>query len=341
MFKELRLSLIPGIIFCLCIAIPAWIIGQKIPIVGSAIIAIVIGIILATLCPDFVSKSKFSFPEGLKFTSKKLLQLSIILLGFEMNFFNVIKVGGQSLSIMIFTILFTLVVAFVLGKAFNLPGNTSILIGVGTSICGGSAIAATAPVIKAGDDDVARAISTIFLFNIIAVFIFPALGNLIGLSDQSFGIWAGTAINDTSSVVAASSSWSIAAGNNTALQLATIVKLTRTLMIIPITLILAIYLSRKQKLQGTGGYSVFKIFPWFVLLFVLAAIVNTIFSLPVELTATLAKIGKFMIVMAMASIGLSTNIKSLFSKGYKPILLGFFCWVGLAVVSLLLINFIF
>lgn len=211
----------------------------------------------------------------------------------------------------------------------KLDGNTKTLIGVGSCICGGSAIAATAPVINASDEEVAHSISTIFLFNVIAAFLFPFLGHVFHMSDQSFGLWAGTAVNDTSSVVAAGYSFSNAAGN-----LAVIVKLTRTLMIVPITLILAVYTSKKSASGKKGNYNFVKIFPWFVLGFVAASVVNTFFKLPSGMGSFLSQAGKFMIVMAMASIGLNTNIVKLIKNGARPILLGFICWVVLSLTSL-------
>jgi uncharacterized integral membrane protein (TIGR00698 family) len=243
---------------------------------------------------------------------------------------------------MLFTLTAAFLTAFLMGRLLGISGNTTTLIGVGTSICGGSAIAATAPVIKARDEDVSQAISTIFLFNIIAVFIFPPLGHLMGMNDMSFGMWAGTAINDTSSVVAAGTAWSNSAGNDTALQFATIVKLTRTLMIVPITLFLALLGVRKNGKEKSGGYSFVKIFPWFVVFFIVAAVVNTFILHPAGLgwlSSNLTKAGKFMIVMAMSAIGLSTNIKKLLSNGIKPIVLGLCCWFAVAVVSLLVQNF--
>ncbi|MFQ8602344.1 MAG: YeiH family protein [Anaerovoracaceae bacterium] len=335
-----------GILICFILAIPAWLLGTEFPIIGGPVFGILIGMLLAFF------KRPAILDKGIKFTSKYILQYSIILLGFEMNLFNVIKVGGQSLLVMIFTLTSSFITAYFLGKAMKIDGNTTTLIGVGTSICGGSAIAATAPVIKAEDEDVAQAISTIFLFNIIAVFIFPPLGHLIGLSDTGFGMWAGTAINDTSSVVAAGASWSSAAGNNTALAFATIVKLTRTLMIVPITLTLAVYTARKisrqkaaashsgEPAETENNFSFAKVFPWFVLGFVLTAILNTFLPIPVSVSETLVKIGKFMIVMAMTAIGLNTNLKKLLTNGLKPILLGLCCWFVVAVVSLIVQHFI-
>jgi len=248
----------PGILICFVIAMPAWFFGTKVPEIGGPTIAIFAGIVIATIFPRFTN-SRENIEKGVKFTSKRLLQYSIILLGFSVSFQKILHVGGQSLVVMIFTLSAAFLVAFVVGKSLKLPNNTTTLIGVGTSICGGSAIAATAPIIKAKDGEVARAISTIFLFNIIAVFIFPALGHMIGLSDTGFGMWAGTAINDTSSVVAAGTSWSAVAGNNDALNFATIVKLTRTLMIVPITLVLALYMARKSKQSGSGDFKFRKI----------------------------------------------------------------------------------
>lgn len=331
------LNLLPGILICFLIALPSWFLGKRFPVIGGPVIAILVGIIVASAFPKLLNHAFFSnikFSDGIKYTSKKLLQFSIVLLGFEMNLFNVLQVGVQSLYVMLFTFIAVFATAFLMGKALKLPGDTVTLISVGTSICGGSAIAAAAPVIRAKDEDVAHSISTIFLFNIIAVFIFPTVGNLMAMSDTSFGMWAGTAINDTSSVVAAGTAWSNAVGNNTALQYATIVKLTRTLMIVPITLFLAIYISCKQKQEGTGAFRLMNVFPWFVIFFVMAAIINTFAGIPISVSNNLVVIGKFIIVMAMAAIGLNTNLKSLLSNGFKPILLGLCCWFIIAVVSL-------
>lgn len=319
---------IPGILLAGIIAVPAWLLGRAFPIVGSPILGILFGMILAFWHRPAVCD------EGVKYTSKKLLQYSIILLGFEMNLFNVYKVGSQTLTLMMFTLTATFVTAFVAGKLLKVNGKTSTLIGVGTAICGGSAIAAAAPVIDASDEEVAHSISTIFLFNVIAAFLFPFLGHVFGMSDTSFGLWAGTAVNDTSSVVAAGYTFSNAAGN-----LAVIVKLTRTLMIVPVTLALAVYTSRKSmqcdsKDKVNCSYNIAKIFPWFVLGFVAASIINTFVPMPHGMNSFLAQTGKFVIVMAMASIGLNTNVVELVKSGAKPILLGLICWFVLSLTSL-------
>ena len=236
---------------------------------------------------------------------------------------------------MVFTLASTFLAAFLFGKLLKIDSNTNVLIGVGTAICGGSAIAATAPVIRAKDEEVARAISTIFLFNVIAAFLFPVLGHTLQMSDAQFGLWAGTAVNDTSSVVAAGYTFSNAAGD-----LAVIVKLTRTLMIIPVTLALAFYTSKKQAGQGSS-YQLSKIFPWFVLGFVAASVMNTFLPLPPQVSTALTSAGKFMIVMAMAAIGLNTNLVRLVKSGWKPIILGFGCWAVLSVASLAVQYYLF
>lgn len=334
-------QIIPGILLCFFLAIPAYLIGSLFPIIGGPVLGILLGMLSALIFPGILSKKRpqLSFSKGIGYTSKNLLQHSIILLGFEMNLFNVIEVGSQSLFIMLFTLSAAFITAFLVGKAMRLDSKMTTLIGVGTSICGGSAIAATAPVIRAKDADVAQGMSTIFLFNILAVFIFPALGYFLGMSDLGFGIWAGTAINDTSSVVAAATSWSSVAENNTSLALATIVKLTRTLMIVPISLVLALYttyIKRNGKENVTNGSFHFsKVFPWFVIGFVLAAILNTFAGIPAYFSHLLVTIGKFMIIMAMVAIGLNTNLKKLLTSGWKPIFLGLCCWFSVASVSLL------
>lgn len=315
---------LPGILLAAGIAVPAWLLGKAFPIIGSPVLGILFGMILAFW------KRPAAFDDGVKYTSKKLLQYSIILLGFDMNLYNVFKVGSQTLILMCFTLTVTFLTAFIVGKLLKVEGKIATLIGVGTCICGGSAIAATASVIDADDEEVAHSISTIFLFNVIAAFLFPFLGHVMGMSDHSFGLWAGTAVNDTSSVVAAGYTFSNAAGN-----LAVIVKLTRTLAIVPVTLVLALYTSKKAAGCKSGkSYNIIKIFPWFVLGFVAACVINTFVSMPQGVGSFLSQVGKFVIVMAMVSIGLNTNLVKLVKSGGKPILLGFICWVVLSLTSL-------
>lgn len=336
-----------GILLCLAIAVPAWLIVMLFPaleVIGAPVIAIIAGMILS-----LIIKKKNAFSDGIAFTSKKVLQYAVILLGFGLNLATVGQVGLTSLPIIISTIATSLIVSFAMYKLLKIPSKTATLIGVGSSICGGSAIAATAPVIDADDEEIAQSISVIFLFNIIAALIFPTLGGILGMSNEGFALFAGTAVNDTSSVTAAASTWdSMHNTGSMVLDAATIVKLTRTLAIIPITLVLAVVRIRKEKNAGTGSttkVSFKKIFPMFILYFVLASVITTIVTSVLtgqaldvanNIFGFLKQLSKFFIVMAMAAIGLNTNIVKLVKTGGKPILLGFICWIAITGVSILM-----
>lgn len=330
-----------GILLCLCIAIPSWFLGNTFPVIGGAVIAILVGMVIA-----IPIKNMEPFKKGVSFTSKKILQLAVIFLGFGLDLGVILKTGKQSLPIIICTISTSLIIAFLLQKILKIPANTATLIGVGSSICGGSAIAATAPVVDADDDEVAQAISVIFFFNVLAALLFPTLGGLLGFdttSGDAFGIFAGTAVNDTSSVTAAASTWDTLYGLGSAtLDKAVTVKLTRTLAIIPITLVLALVKAKNAKREGLEGenrFSFKRAFPMFILYFVLASVVTTVavhFGVPVTVFAPLKTLSKFLIVLAMAAIGLNTDVVKLVKTGGKPLALGFCCWAGIAGVSLML-----
>ena len=325
----------PGLLLCLALAAPCWMLGKAFPIVGGPVFAILAGMVVTMFY-----RSKARTQAGIAYTSKKILQYAVILLGFGLNLSEIAKVGAVSLPIIVSTISTSLIVSFVLYKLLNMPANISTLIGVGSSICGGSAIAATAPVIRAGDEEIAQSISVIFLFNILAALIFPTLGGVLGLSNEGFGLFAGTAVNDTSSVTAAASAWDgMHPGANT-LDQATIVKLTRTLAIIPITLVLAVW--RTAKVKRTGGtqessFSLKKVFPFFILFFVLASVITTAAAsagVPVSAFQPFKELSKFFIIMAMGAIGLNTDLVKLIRTGGKPIFMGLCCWLAIAAVSL-------
>lgn len=328
----------PGILLCLAIAIPSWFIGTAFPIIGGAVIAILAGMVLT-----LIIKNKGVLDAGIKFTSKKVLQWAVILLGFGMDLNVVLETGKQSLPIIICTIGISLIMAFLINKFIKMPSKVATLIGVGSSICGGSAIAATAPVIDADEEEVAQSISVIFLFNVLAALLFPSFGQLIGFdttSGEAFGIFAGTAVNDMSSVTATASTWDGMFNLGTAtLDKAVTVKMTRTLAIIPITLVLAFARAKKQKSNNAGKINIKKIFPFFILFFIGASIITTIAvscGVSADLFDPLKTLSKFLIVMAMAAIGMNTNIVKLVKSGAKPIFLGFCCWVSITGVSLLL-----
>ena len=183
----------PGVLLCFMIAFPCWLLGKVFPLVGGPVFAILAGMLIT-----LVYRSKENTQSGIAYTSKKVLQYAVILLGFGLNLSEIAKVGAASLPIILSTISTSLLVSFLLYKLMKMPANISTLIGVGSSICGGSAIAATAPVIGADDEEIAQSISVIFLFNIIAALIFPTLGVALGLSKEGFGLFAGTFVNDTS-----------------------------------------------------------------------------------------------------------------------------------------------
>ncbi|WP_321972419.1 YeiH family protein [Paratractidigestivibacter sp.] len=323
-----------GMALCLAIAAIAWACGTQVEVVGGPVFGILFGMLLAVALRG---RDTATLQPGVKFTSKYVLQAAVVFLGFGLNLSQVAKVGVTSLPIIASTIATSLIVAFVMCRVLKVPGKIATLIGVGSSICGGSAIAATAPVIHANDEDVAQAISVIFLFNVVAALIFPTLGGMLGLTNEGFGLFAGTAVNDTSSVTAAAAAWDgMHPGANT-LDAATIVKLTRTLAIIPITLVLAVWQMRADRRAGGEGGNTFSLrraFPAFVGLFVLASVATTVFALPAAVTAPLKTLSKFLIVMAMSAIGLNTDIVKLVRSGGKPIALGACCWVAIALVSL-------
>ena len=329
-----------GILACFGIAVPAWLLGKAFPIIGGPVLSILFGMLIALFWSD-----KGKAASGIKWTSKIILQTAVVLLGFGLNLGVIFETGKQSLPIIVCTIGISLLLAWALHKALRVPSDTAILVGVGSSICGGSAIAATAPVIGADDNEVAQSISVIFFFNVLAAIFFPMLGSAIGFdtsAGDAFGIFAGTAINDTSSVTAAASTWDSMwnLGSET-LNKAVTVKLTRTLAIIPITLGLSAIRAKQaaKDNQKTNGFSLKRAFPMFILYFVIAAIITTIcihMGVSADVFAPLKELSKFLIIMAMAAIGLNSNVIELIKTGGKPIILGASCWAGITVVSLIM-----
>lgn len=326
-----------GILLCFFISIPCLFLGLKFPIVGGPIFGILTGMIISLFIKD-----KTPFADGIAFVSKKVLQYAVILLGFGLNLSVILETGKQSLPIILSTITTALLIAYLLHKTMKIPGKISTLVGVGSSICGGSAIAATAPVIDADDEEVAQSISVIFFYNMLAAMIFPSIGAILGFSvtdGDAFGIFAGTAVNDTSSVTAAASTWdSLYHLGSATLDKAVTVKLTKTLAIIPITLILAYFRNKKNRTDAKES-SIKGIFPFFILYFVLASVITTV-SISIGISPSvflpLKKLSKFFIVMAMCAIGLNTNIIKLVKTGGKPLVMGFCCWVGITGMSILM-----
>ena len=324
---------LPGLSIAILISLLAWFLGNLFPIIGGPVLGLFIGLLLGIILRD-----SQKLKAGMQFTSKKVLQYAVILLGFGLNLSQVFQVGLTSLPIILATIATALVTAYFIQKLFKLDSEIATLVGVGSSICGGSAIAATAPVIKAKDESIATAISVIFFFNILAALLFPHLGSWLGLSNQGFAIFAGTAVNDTSSVTATASSWDSLHGTSI-LEQATIVKLTRTLAlaIIPITLGLSVWQSRKDNTKE--AFSLTKAVPNFILWFLLASLITTV-SMSLGVTpavfSPLTDLSKFMILMAMAAIGFQTNLNQLITKGSSALLVGGVCWLLISLASLLM-----
>ena len=341
-------NILPGFLFCLAIAIPSCFLGHIFPVVGGPVIAILIGMIITV----FYKKRELT-KSGITFTSKKILHWAVIFLGFGLDLGVIIETGKQSLPIILSTIATSLIVAFLLHKILGTNAKIATMIGVGSSICGGSAVAATAPVIGAEDEEIAQAISIIFFFNVVAALIFPMLGNTLHFdttAGDAFGIFSGTAVNDTSSVTATASTWDAMHNLGTqTLDKAVTVKLTRTLAIIPITLVLAFLQTKKneKKLENQEAMgseerkkvSILKLFPMFILYFILASVITTIatsLGASPEVFEPMKFISKFLIILAMAAIGLSTDIVKLIKTGVKPLFMGFCCWVSITAVSLLM-----
>ena len=330
-------KILPGLLLSLAIGFVACWIENLLPIhlIGGAVIAMFLGMLIN----HFATPDKTLAP-GLKFTSKKVLKFAIILLGLSLNITTILHVGRMSLTVMIFTLLTCFGGGYFIGRALGLNWKLSNLISAGTGICGGSAIAAIAPTIDADDNDIAYAMSATFLFDMAMIVLFPIMGRALGMSDQAFGIWAGTAVNDTSSVVATGYAFSEAAGD-----FATMVKLTRTLAIIPTVVSFAfinLHLKRKEAMTNHTGsedlkanFSISKIFPWFILGFLAMAIVASVFPVPAALVAGTKRLSKFLMVCALAAIGLNTSFSSMKKAGIRPMIHGFIISALVVVVALL------
>ncbi|NLC49683.1 MAG: putative sulfate exporter family transporter [Bacteroidales bacterium] len=258
--------------------------------------------------------------------SKYLLQFAVVGLGFGMNLFESLQSGKEGMLFTIVSVVGVIALGYWLGRRMLIDNKTAYLISSGTAICGGSAIAAVAPILKATPNQMSVSLGTIFILNAIALFIFPPIGRLLELTQEQFGLWAAIAIHDTSSVVGAG-----AAFGQKALEVATMVKLTRALWIIPVSIATTFFFKQKD--------SKVKI-PWFILFFILAMVANTILSLPENLTSFIVMLSKKGMTITLFLIGSGLSLKVLKSVGVKPLVLGVTLWVVIGVVSLLSILFI-
>lgn len=325
---------LPGCALALVIAVIAKLLERLenaagLQLIGASVIALFIGMLVNRFYPPNAATK-----PGIRLTSKKILKFAIILLGASLNIRTVLTVGRFSLTVMVFTLATCFGLGVLIGKALGLNWKTSSLINAGTGICGGSAIAAIAPVIDATDLDIAYGMSATFLFDMVMILAFPLLGRWLGLSDAAFGLWAGTAVNDTSSVVAAGYAFSEGAGD-----FATMVKLTRTLAIIP-TVVVFSFVSmhlKKKEAAASGGAVQIKwksVFPWFILGFLAMAVLSSVGVIPAAAAAALKRISKFLMVTALAAVGLNTSFAEMKKSGAAPMVHGFLISALVVLVAL-------
>ena len=307
-----------GVVICFAVAGVSVFLEELIPggLLGASIIALFMGTIINSFFHPAWMK------PALKFTSKRILKAAIVLLGASLSVSTIMSVGKMTFLVMIFTFAMCFGGGYFIRKLFGLNWKLSNLISAGTGICGGSAVAAIAPVIDADDKDIAFAMSSTFLFDMVMIALYPLMGQALGMSDIAYGIWAGTSVNDTASVVASGYAFSEAAGD-----FATMVKLTRTIAIIPTVLVFAWIGTRiKQKeLKASGEgkkVNLIKIVPWFICGFLMLAIINSVGLIPTNVSRIMKGTSKFLMVTALAAIGLNTSLLDFKKAGLRPMFYG-------------------
>lgn len=284
--------------------------------VVSAPVALLAGLVFAFTC-------KNPCPKFNKKTSKYLLQVAVVCLGFGMNLQESLRSGADGMLFTVVSVISVMCLGVILGYSLHINRKTAYLISSGTAICGGSAIAAVGPVLKANENEMAVSLGVIFILNAVALFVFPPLGHMFDMSQAQFGTWAAIAIHDTSSVVGAGEVY-----GEQALQMATLIKLTRALWIIPLALV-TMFVFR----DGSGRISI----PWFIFIFILAMVANTYLPLPQWFTAAMEWIARRGMVVTLFLIGASLSLSTVRQVGVKPLLLAVALWVVIGVSSLLVV----
>lgn len=312
----------PGLLVTIAVAVGATAVGAAVPLVGAPVAGIVLGVLLSRMVGPRLL-------PGVRFASRRVLQVAVAVLGAQVSLTEVVHVGADSLPVMLTTLAACLAGAFFAGRWLGIPINVRTLVGVGTGICGASAIAAVTPVIAAAGVDVAVAVSTIFVFNVVAVLVFPLLGHALGLSQHAFGVFAGTAVNDMSSVVAASRTYGTAAQDD-----AVVVKLVRMLLIVPICIGLAVVAARRGQGQATRRVQAHRLVPWFLVAFLVLAVANTAGAVPGSAHHAVAQVSLFLVTVALSGLGLGTDVAALRRVGPRPLVLGAMLWALVSLTSL-------
>lgn len=321
--RPLDRGTVNGVVLVLATVAVAEPLGSLLPMIGAPAIALLIGMaVRLRYTPDSSARIV------IRFASSTVLKGAVVVLGATFGLGQVAHIGGSSLPLMLGTLVIALAAAWLVGRALKVDSNLQTLIGVGTAICGASAIGAVSGVIGAVESEIAYAISTIFVFNVVAVVLYPAFGHLLSLSQHSFGLWAGTAINDTSSVVAAAYTYGHTAGD-----VAVVTKLARTTMIIPIVIGLAAAHARRSHSERLP---VWRLVPPFLIWFLVASTLNTAGLIDTRLASGLAHTATVLITVALAAIGLSTRFSELRRTGFRPLVLGAVLWAVVGVSGLLL-----
>lgn len=324
-----------GILLIAVLAGMAWYAGLLAPLIGAPVFALLAGFAIR----NTLGVPAFAKPAA-EFTLRRLLRVAIVLFGATLSFSQVLSIGAGSFAVIAVTIALGLGLVYAFGRWLGAPAGLVGLIGVGTAICGATAILTIGPIMRSREDEIAFAVTTIFLFNMLAVLVYPALGHLLAMPDAVYGVWVGAAVHDTSSVLAASLAFSEPAG-----RVATVVKLLRTLALVPLALAfgLAHSLTRPAGAvaagAGEGGrINLARIFPWFVLWFAVAALLNTAGLISADAGRVASLVGKFLVVMVMAGVGLSADVRRMIQIGPQPLVIGLAASVMIAVVSLSLIR---
>ena len=318
------LPVLPGLAAALLVAVPAALLGAALPVVGGPVFGIAAGAAVGPVLRRHLPERHLRrLLPGFAAAGKQVLQASVVVLGAGLSLGEVVRVGGESLPVMAGTLTVALGGAWALGRLLGVHREAALLIGVGTGICGASAIAAVTAVTGPAKDRVAYALGTIFTFNIAAVLLFPPLGHLLGLSQEGFGLWSGTAVNDTSSVVAASYAYGATAG-----AYAVVVKLTRSLMIVPVCLVLQ---ARKGR---PPGRRLRQVFPLFVLAFLAASAIASLGGVPASWHPQISALSAFLITVALTGIGLGLDLSQVRAAGVRPLLLGALLWLAVATTGL-------